>query len=581
MDENSKTQLGKILLKQKLVGRSDLDTLLNEQRDNPEERLASKAIARGFLDEHRALKALSEQHGVPAINLDEVEIELSHLDLVPRDIAAKHLILPTSVSDDTINLAMANPGDRRVMDEIEFVSGKRVFPHVVLCSQLTECIESCYEAQIAGEKIFRGKHFGQSLQTDKQQLNSSPTTNDGTIIADAAPTDVEFFIDVDIPIDDMTPLEPSLVPGHPSAAESNPRTPTFEPKPAAVAPTTVASRDSSVAPRKPTKMSSESRAAGPLRTPSAPSRVSTVAQPAAPEALSRQSLQAKGVIEGQRNATEFPSGAAGVSKPSTGAPKKSSQISGARILVVDDEDDIRMLISRVLADKGYRVVTASRGLEAIQKVQTERPDMIILDAMLPEVHGFDICKKIKGSSKYGHIPVIMISAIYRGWRYAQDLKDSYGVDDFVEKPFKISELVEKVEKYSQKSSSAMATRTEELSKEAERTLAAGIEAYRNGNIDEAVDLLRKGVSIDPLAFKLHYHLALLLGKKGMSYQAIRSLESALELAPDYFPALKNLAVLYQKAGFKFKAIETWERALGHCPEEETREGIKRHLMSLL
>jgi hypothetical protein len=42
-----------------------------------------------------------------------------------------------------------------------------------------------------------------------------------------------------------------------------------------------------------------------------------------------------------------------------------------------------------------------------------------------------------------------------------------------------------------------------------------------------------------------------------------------------------LAVLYQKAGFKFKAVETWERALGHCDEEKTREGIKRHLVSLL
>ena len=68
MEKNNKTQLGKILLKQKLVERNDLDALLSEQRDNPEERLASRAIARGFLDEHRALKALSEQHGVPAIN---------------------------------------------------------------------------------------------------------------------------------------------------------------------------------------------------------------------------------------------------------------------------------------------------------------------------------------------------------------------------------------------------------------------------------------------------------------------------------------------------------------------------------
>jgi DNA-binding response OmpR family regulator len=235
----------------------------------------------------------------------------------------------------------------------------------------------------------------------------------------------------------------------------------------------------------------------------------------------------------------------------------------------------------VLADRNYQVITASRGLEAIKKVQSENPDMIILDAMLPEVHGFDICKKIKGSSKYGQIPVIMISAIYRGWRYAQDLKDSYGVDDFIEKPFKIQQLIKMVEKYSPANPSKNASMAEELSKEAETTLADGIKAYRAGRIDEAIEMIKKGIKIDPLAYRLHYHLALLLGKKGLNYQAIRALENTLELAPEYFPALKNLAVLYQKAGFKFKAVETWERALRHCEEEEAREGIKRHLVSLL
>ncbi|HUT78534.1 MAG TPA: response regulator, partial [Polyangia bacterium] len=268
-----------------------------------------------------------------------------------------------------------------------------------------------------------------------------------------------------------------------------------------------------------------------------------------------------------------PSGSAGIAA-APGQRKK--------VLVVDDEDDIRLLISRVLTEKGYAVVTAGRGLEAIQKVQTENPDMIILDAMLPEVHGFDICKKIKGSRKYGHIPVIMISAIYRGWRYAQDLKDSYGVDDFIEKPFKIGEFLKKVESHFAALESGPGPAPEpDLSGEAERILARSVEVYHAPHNDKAMELLRGGLEIDPLSFKLHYNLGLLLGKKALNYQAIREIEYALELAPDFFPAVKNLALLYQKTGFKFKAIETWERALQHCPDDETRDGIKRHLMSLL
>jgi DNA-binding response OmpR family regulator len=482
MGENSKTQLGKILLKRKLVSPSELNSILDEQQgeSEPHERLASKVLSKGLTDEVRLLKALSEQAGIPAINLDEVEIDLSCLDIIPMEIASQHVILPISVSDDCINLAMANPDDRRVIDEVEFVSGKRVFPHVALHTQVMNIVGKCYQAREAGEEVFCGKRY--IARSDKSLDSVGPSSDHlpgAAILPDAngqlAKDDLSLDIDIDLSDDDL-PVPP-------------------DPEPA-------------------------------------------------------------------------------VTEPNRDTSKK--------ILVVDDEDDIRLLISRVLTEKGYTVVTASRGLEAIKMVQTENPDMMILDAMLPEVHGFDICKKIKGSKKYGHIPVIMISAIYRGWRYAQDLKDSYGVDDFIEKPFKLGEFVEKVEMHLNAAGTDQENRQpENISEQAEEILAASVKAYRDGKVDEAIDLLRKGLKIDPLAFKLHYNLALILGKKALNYQAIRELESALDLEPSYFPALKNLAMLYQKAGFKFKSIETWERALHHCPDDTTRDGIKQHLMNLL
>ncbi len=475
MTQEKKTQLGKILLKQQLVNQDELATLLEEQRSD-KQRLASKALNKGMVDEVHLLKALSEQHGIPATNMEEVEINLANLDIIPRDIAVKHIILPIAVTKDAINLAMANPDDKRVIEEIEFVSGKRVFPHVALHTHLTAVIEKCYAERDSGAAIYRGPHFTQSSEVRQMPKVEEPRTA-GTVIADSVPPDFELSIEVDVP------------------------------------------------------------------------------------------------------AHEEVEAALSVPPPPTGSPP-TPQVS-KKILVVDDEDDIRLLFSKVLSEKGYTVVTASRGLEAINKVATDTPDMIILDAMLPEVHGFDICKRIKNSSKYGHIPVLMISAIYRGWRYARDLKNSYGVDEFIEKPFKINELLEKVEQLFRASSPDKVPVPEELSSETEKTLSECIAAYRSGKVDDAIELLKKGIRIDPLAYKLHYHLALLLGKKNLNYQAIRSLENALELAPDYFPALKNLAVLYQKTGFKFKAVETWERALSYCTDEEMREKIKGHLMKLL
>ena len=252
-----------------------------------------------------------------------------------------------------------------------------------------------------------------------------------------------------------------------------------------------------------------------------------------------------------------------------------------KILIVDDEDDIRKLLTRVMTQKGYQVVEASKGLEALQKVRDAKPDVILLDAMLPEVHGFDICRRIKGSKRYGHIPIIMVSAIYRGWRVAEDLRNSYGVDAFLEKPFKINEVIQHVERALMGRTSEMPPPDDQLSQEAGQILEDGMNAYREGDIDGAIEKLQEGLKVDPLSFQLHYHLGLLQGRRDLVFDAIHQLETATELQPRNFSALKNLAVLYQRAGFKHKAIEMWERALSAAPDEETRVGIKDHLMSLL
>jgi DNA-binding response OmpR family regulator len=216
------------------------------------------------------------------------------------------------------------------------------------------------------------------------------------------------------------------------------------------------------------------------------------------------------------------------------------------------------------------------------------PDLIVLDAMLPELHGFDIARRIKGSEKYGHIPIVMISAVYRGWRIAEDLKASYGIEEYLEKPFKIADVMAAItrafaaqSKRKESSPPEPPRDPEAISGEAEKALADGIAAYKRGKLEEAIEHLKRGVHIDPLAYRLHFHLALLFGKKGMLYEGIQELEKAVDLNSKHFPALKNLAVLYEKAGFKHKAVEMWERCVQGAPDDETRTSIKDHLLKLL
>ena len=120
-----------------------------------------------------------------------------------------------------------------------------------------------------------------------------------------------------------------------------------------------------------------------------------------------------------------------------------------------------------------------------------------------------------------------------------------------------------------------------MSAEAEKALADGIAAYKEGNVDDALALLKHGVSIDPLAFRLRFQLGLLYGKRGMVYEGIQELEKSIEISPKHFSALKNLAILYEKAGFRHRAIEVWERAVHVAPDEPTKTQIKGHLIGLL
>jgi DNA-binding response OmpR family regulator len=254
-------------------------------------------------------------------------------------------------------------------------------------------------------------------------------------------------------------------------------------------------------------------------------------------------------------------------------------------MIVDDEEDIRKLLKRVFVEKGHRVIEADRGHLALRLVKQHVPDLLILDAMLPELHGFDIARRLKGSEKYGAIPIIMISAVYRGWRVAEDLKASYGIQEYLEKPFRIADVVNAAAR-ALAQAPAMESKLPErdpemLSGDAERALNDGIAAYKAGDIDQAISLLRAGSHIDPLAYRLHFHLALLYGKKGLLYDGINELEKAIELNPKHFAALKNLAVLYEKAGFKHRAIEMWERCVHAAPDGDTRTQIKEHLMRLL
>src|SRR6187431_3159494 len=156
-----KKQIGKILLRQRAISQDQLDRALADRKGG---RLASRLAADGTITDVSALKALSEQHGIPGIDLNQVCLRLEDLDLLPREIAEKHLILPVLVRDDRLFIAMANPREKKVIDELEFVTGKKVYPYVALEGPLSVVIEEAYEKKARGEDFYIGPHCPPEVQ---------------------------------------------------------------------------------------------------------------------------------------------------------------------------------------------------------------------------------------------------------------------------------------------------------------------------------------------------------------------------------------------------------------------------------
>jgi len=117
----------------------------------------------------------------------------------------------------------------------------------------------------------------------------------------------------------------------------------------------------------------------------------------------------------------------------------------AKILIVDDVYSELQLMQNALAPLGHDIITAMDGLEAEKKIIDEKPDVVVLDVLLPQKNGFQICRDIKNKEETKNIPIILVSSKNQDsdkfWGKKQ------GADEYLAKPFKPQELIEVVVKF--------------------------------------------------------------------------------------------------------------------------------------
>ena len=169
-----------------------------------------------------------------------------------------------------------------------------------------------------------------------------------------------------------------------------------------------------------------------------------------------------------------------------------------RILVVDDEAGIRTLVSKYALYEGHEVIEGADGMEAVSLCRREKPDIAVIDIMMPELDGFSACREIR---KFSDVPIIVLSA--RGEEYDKINAFGIGVDDYVVKPFSPRELmlrIDAVMKRYGKGKDVPATETAPLSEVYE------IDALRADVTARIVYIDGKRVDMTPKEYDLFFYM---------------------------------------------------------------------------
>jgi pilus assembly protein CpaE len=167
-----------------------------------------------------------------------------------------------------------------------------------------------------------------------------------------------------------------------------------------------------------------------------------------------------------------------------------------RVLVIDDDPGILKLVERALGSRGYDVLTANNGTEGLNRIQSENPDIVILDKVMPDIDGFEVARRLRRDPGFAHIPIVILT----GASQLGDKLDAFnaGADDYLTKPFEVDELAARLAALLRRAEAFKAAKSHSL----EMTDTARL---------IAVHSLRGGIGCSTLAVNLTYGLTSLWG----------------------------------------------------------------------
>ncbi len=166
----------------------------------------------------------------------------------------------------------------------------------------------------------------------------------------------------------------------------------------------------------------------------------------------------------------------------------SGKFAGTKVLVVDDEREILLLLEQILTGEGFEVLTAMDGQEGLAVYMKERPPLVVTDAMMPKLHGFELCRRIKEESD-NTAKVLILTAVYKKYKYKGRVQEEYNVDEYLDKPFQITEFLQVFNRMAENAREAprfLPTTVPEIEEEPPRQLSVLLVSESDADLAEKV-----------------------------------------------------------------------------------------------
>ncbi len=452
--------------------------------------VASAALRLGLAQEAVLARALAGLHGCPAVDFSKSVVPTANLEVVAPAFCRQRRVLAASVSRTELVLAMADPEDHALADEVRFVTGRSVLRYVAVPAAIERTLDALQRERTRGGRTWRGPRAPALPDPEAAWVG----VVHGSLRADAG-------IDLPEATGSMELVGLAHAIGETPFSAASPARRERQRPPASLAP-----------------------------------------------AAGEPTVRLEGI----------------------GAGKLA--------LVADGSPEAREEAAGLLARVGCAVLQASNGRAALDLTREARPELVVCDAMLPMMPGFEVCRAVKGDPVLRPTAVVLTSGVHRGLVPA-DVKAAFGADAFLERPLRPDELLRTVKLLflgSTPDPGEVAARSAAQAawREGARLLAAG-------SIDEATAALREAADKDELSAEAHHYLGLALSRQGLLFEAAAAFSHAAELRPDVDAAHQALAQVYERLGFMTSARQSWARAIETCRDEPRKADMQLRLMQLL